>query len=172
MNKELFEFSAVKLGEEIKSRRISCVEVVKSYIERIKNIDSEIKSFVTVLDKEAVKQAEEIDKKISSGEKVGSLAGVPVAIKDNMMITGIPTTCSSKILKNYVAPYDATVIRKLKDEGVVFIGKTNLDEFAMGSSTENSAFFTTKNPWNTDCIPGGSSGGSAACVSARMAPVS
>jgi len=171
MDKDIAGFSAVELAEKIRSKKISCVEAAGASIERIKRLDPRVKAFVTVTEKEALEAAKLIDDKIARGEAAGALAGVPVAIKDNMMIAGIPTTCSSKILKGYTAPYDATVIEKLKNEGAVFVGKTNLDEFAMGSSTENSAFFTTRNPWNTDCIPGGSSGGSAASVAAMMAPL-
>ncbi|MFH1368979.1 MAG: Asp-tRNA(Asn)/Glu-tRNA(Gln) amidotransferase subunit GatA [Elusimicrobiota bacterium] len=163
---DIINLSATELAEKIRKREISSVEVTKAFLARINGVEPKVKAFITVLEKQALEQA-----KAADGGRTGKLCGVPVAVKDNMMINGAKTTCSSKILENYTAPYDATVIRKLKEEGAVFIGKTNLDEFAMGSSTENSAFHTTKNPWNTDCIPGGSSGGSAASVAARMAPV-
>jgi aspartyl-tRNA(Asn)/glutamyl-tRNA(Gln) amidotransferase subunit A len=117
----------------------------------------------------ALAQARSIDERLARGEKVGALAGVPVAVKDNLCTTDAPTTCASKILANYLPPYDATVVRKLREADAVIVGKTNLDEFAMGSSTENSAFFTTRNPWNLECVPGGSSGGSAAAVAAGFA---
>lgn len=168
----ILNLSAADIAKKIKAKELTSSKVTEVFIEKIKNDDPKIKSFVTVLEKEAMEQAASVDSKINSGENLGLIAGVPVAIKDNMMITGTQTTCSSKILKGYISPYDATVIKKLKSADAVFIGKTNLDEFAMGSSTENSAFETTRNPWNMECIPGGSSGGSAACVAARMAPIS
>jgi aspartyl-tRNA(Asn)/glutamyl-tRNA(Gln) amidotransferase subunit A len=169
---DILNLSAKTIADKIKKRELSSVEAVKACLARVKEVEPKIKAFVTVMEKEALAQAEEVDRKIAKNEISGDLCGVPIAIKDLLMIAGIPTTCSSKILKNYIAPYDSTVITKLKQEGAVFIGKTNMDEFAMGSSTENSAIHTTRNPWNTDCIPGGSSGGSAACVSAGMSPVS
>jgi aspartyl-tRNA(Asn)/glutamyl-tRNA(Gln) amidotransferase subunit A len=171
MQNDILKNSAAEIARKIKAKEISSVETAKIFIERIQAVEPKIKAFVTVLEKEALAAARKTDEKIARGEKTGMLAGVPIAIKDNMMITGVPTTCSSKILKNYIAPYDSTVIEKLAAQDAVFIGKTNLDEFAMGSSTENSAFQTTRNPWNTDYIPGGSSGGSAASVAARMAPL-
>jgi aspartyl-tRNA(Asn)/glutamyl-tRNA(Gln) amidotransferase subunit A len=172
MTNELLNFTATELAARIKARTLSSTEVTRAYLERIKKCEPALHAFVTLLEKESLDQARRVDEKIASGEPVGPLAGVPIAIKDNMMITGARTTCSSKILENYIAPYDSTVITKLKEAGAVFIGKTNLDEFAMGSSTENSAFGATRNPWNADYIPGGSSGGSAAAVAARMAPLS
>ncbi|MBI3547886.1 MAG: Asp-tRNA(Asn)/Glu-tRNA(Gln) amidotransferase subunit GatA [Elusimicrobia bacterium] len=161
--------TAVEIAEQVGSGKIKAVEVAQAFLARIKVLDPKLKAFVTILEEQALEAARAVDAR-PAGRK-GRLAGVPVAIKDNLMISGAPTTCSSKILEGYVAPYDATVIEKLRAEGAVFVGKTNLDEFAMGSSTENSAFFKTKNPWNLDCVPGGSSGGSAAAVAARMAPL-
>lgn len=169
---ELYNLTAVEIVEKIKKKQVSAKEITKSFLERIKSIDPKINAFVSVYSEDAVKQAQEIDRKINSGVPIGKLAGLPVAVKDNMCIRGQKTTCSSKILENYVAPYDAAVIKKLKDADAVIIGKTNMDEFAMGSSTENSAFMVTKNPWDLKRIPGGSSGGSAAAVASLMSPVS
>lgn len=172
MKTNIFDLTAGELAKKIKSGELTSLEVTGEYLEQINRAEPKIKAFVSVLGKEALEQARFVDEKLKRKEKTGELAGVPVAVKDNLMITGVRTTCSSKILENYTAPYDATVIEKLRDADAVFIGKTNLDEFAMGSSTENSAFGTTRNPWNTNYIPGGSSGGSAAAVAARMAPLS
>ena len=169
---KITEMSATELAKQVKTKQLSATEVVKSHLANIDSVDGGINAFLKIFHENAVKQAEIIDKKIANNEQVGKLCGVPVAIKDNICIKNTVTTCASKILENYVAPYNATVINKLISEDAVFIGKTNMDEFAMGSSTENSAYKKTKNPYNKDCIPGGSSGGSAACVSAKMAPVS
>jgi len=169
---DIKNFSAVEIVEKIKKREMSAVEVTKYFLDRIERFDAKIAAFLYVFKNNALKDAEVIDKKIKNNSPVGILAGLPVAIKDNICIKGKKTSCGSKILKDYVSPYDATVIEKLKKEDAVFIGKTNMDEFAMGSSTENSAYFVTKNPWDTRRIPGGSSGGSAASVSSGMVPVS
>ena len=147
--------------------KISSVELTQACLERIKKVDPEVKAYLYVNEEWALEQARLADEKRKAG-KPGKLLGIPLAIKDNILIKGHPTTCASKILQNYIAPYDATVILKLKKEGAVFLGKTNLDEFAMGSSTENSAFFPTKNPWDLERVPGGSSGGSAVAVACRM----
>jgi aspartyl-tRNA(Asn)/glutamyl-tRNA(Gln) amidotransferase subunit A len=164
--------TALEISEAVRSGKVSAEEVAKQYLAKIAQGDSQVKAFVTVLEKEALAQARAVDEKRRKGEALGALAGVPVAVKDNIMVEGIKTTCSSKILENYVAPYDGAVTQKLKEADAVIVGKTNLDEFAMGSSTENSAFFKTRNPWNLDCVPGGSSGGSAAAVAAGFAPIS
>jgi aspartyl-tRNA(Asn)/glutamyl-tRNA(Gln) amidotransferase subunit A len=168
---EITDLSAVELANKIKNREISAVEVTRKYLDNIGAREDSICAFMGVFDKDALRQAGDVDKKIKKGIAVGELAGVPVAIKDNMCIKNTKVTCSSKILENYVSPYDATVITKLKKADAVFIGKTNMDEFAMGSSTENSAFKVTKNPRDSNCIPGGSSGGSAASVGSNMVPV-
>ncbi|OGS47458.1 MAG: aspartyl/glutamyl-tRNA amidotransferase subunit A [Elusimicrobia bacterium RIFOXYD2_FULL_34_15] len=165
---ELYNLTACEIIDKVKKKEISAKEIVGSFLQRLEKLDKKLCAFNSVFAEKALKQADEIDK----NNKKGMLAGLPIAIKDNMCIKGEATTCSSKILKNYIAPYDATVIEKLKNEGAIFVGKTNMDEFAMGSSTENSAFFTTKNPWDLNRIPGGSSGGSAVSVAASMSPVS
>jgi aspartyl-tRNA(Asn)/glutamyl-tRNA(Gln) amidotransferase subunit A len=147
-------------------REISAVELATAALQRIKETDEVIHAFVTVTGEKALTAAEEADRKRAAGETVGMLAGIPMALKDNICTKGIRTTCSSRILDNFVPPYDAAVTELLQQSGAILLGKTNLDEFAMGSSTENSAYFTTRNPWDTACVAGGSSGGSAAAVAA------
>ena len=149
-------------------KKFSALELTKFFLNKIKKEDRKISSFITVTDDLALSQAKEVDKLISAGKKIPILAGVPVAVKDNILVERIKATCASKILENYVAPYDATCIKKLKELGAVILGKTNLDEFAMGSSTEHSAFFPTKNPHDLTRVPGGTSGGSAAAVAANL----
>jgi aspartyl-tRNA(Asn)/glutamyl-tRNA(Gln) amidotransferase subunit A len=150
-------------------KKISAVELAQSVLQRVQGLDEKIQGYMTVTADQALAQAKAVDDKIARGEKIAPLAGIPMAIKDNICTEGIKTTCSSKILANFVPPYDATVMRKLQDVDGVMVGKTNLDEFAMGSSTENSGFFTTRNPWDLERVPGGSSGGSAAVVAADEA---
>ncbi len=166
---ELYQLTAHELHDKLLNEEISAIEVVESLFTRIEAVESDVKSYITLTKEEALKQAEEIDEKLANGEEVSDLVGIPVALKDNLSTTGIRTTCASKILHNYQPPYDATVVENLTEAGAVFPGKTNLDEFAMGSSTENSAFQTTKNPWDLERVPGGSSGGSAAAVAADEA---
>jgi len=152
-------------GKLLREKKISSVELTKDYLERIRQVESKVHAFVTVTDELALEQARKADGLIAGG-KAGPLTGIPIVIKDNMCTRGIKTTCSSKMLQNFVPPYDATVVEKLNAQGMVTMGKSNLDEFAMGSSTENSALFVTHNPWDVSRVPGGSSGGSAVAVAA------
>ncbi|WP_294402262.1 Asp-tRNA(Asn)/Glu-tRNA(Gln) amidotransferase subunit GatA [uncultured Clostridium sp.] len=161
-----------EMVSKIKSRELSSEEVVSSYLTNILEKEPQVNAFLTIMSEEALAKAEEIDKKIAAGEKLGALAGIPIAVKDNICTEGVSTTCASKMLEDFVPPYDATVIKKLLAEDAIIIGKTNMDEFAMGSSTENSAFKKTVNPRDLSRVPGGSSGGSAAAVGAEMCPVS
>lgn len=167
---ELYDKTALEIGCMIKNKEISSVEATKAYIENIKKKDGEINSFVTLLEEEALKQAEEVQAKIDSEELTSPLAGVPMAIKDNICAKDILTTCSSKMLYNFKPPYDAAVTEKVKAMGAVIVGKTNLDEFAMGGSTETSYYGVTKNPFDLERVSGGSSGGSAAAVAAGLVP--
>ena len=169
---ELYKLTAHELRDMIKNKEITSVEATKSVLERIDNVENKVESYITVTGEEALERAAEIDKKIAAGEEVGALAGVPCAIKDNMCTKDVLTTCASKMLYNFKPPYNATVVEKLGAAGTVTLGKVNMDEFAMGSSTENSYFKKTKNPYDLTKVPGGSSGGSAACVAADEAPFS
>ncbi len=164
----LWQKSAKEIVELIRSGEVKTSEVVESFINRFEETEEKVKAYITPLFEKALDRAKELDEK----QPEGKLFGLPIAIKDNIVIKGERTTCASKILENFISPYDATVIEKLKRENALFVGKTNMDEFAMGSSTEHSAFFPTKNPWDTERVPGGSSGGSAATVSVMSAPVS
>jgi aspartyl-tRNA(Asn)/glutamyl-tRNA(Gln) amidotransferase subunit A len=168
----LADCSAAELLRDLAARKVSSVELVNAYAERICAHDGEVKAFLHLDIDAALARAKEIDERRASGKPVGKLAGLPVAIKDVLCTAGVKTTCASKILQNFVPPYDATVVEKLQAADAVLIGKTNMDEFAMGGSTENSAYFKTTNPWDVTRVPGGSSGGAAACLAAGMAPLS
>lgn len=160
--------TAVELGKAIKAGEVTVADAVNAFYDQIDRVEKDINSYVTVIDREtALEKAEAIQKQIENGTLTGPLAGVPVAIKDNMCTTGVKTTCSSKILYNFEPTYTATAVENLERAGTVIIGKTNMDEFAMGSTTETSYFGETKNPWNTEHVPGGSSGGSCAAVAAE-----
>ena len=167
---EITELTVHELIEKLKNKELTSTEITQSYIDRIKEKEPEVQAFVTTLEDEAIKQAKEIDEKRATGEIENNLAGIPIGIKDNMCTKGIKTTCSSHMLENFVSPYDATVVEKLKSENLIDLGKLNMDEFAMGGSTEYSYFHKTYNPWNLNKVPGGSSGGSAAAVAANMVP--
>ncbi len=162
--------SAFELAAAIRSGEQSAVAAAETSFDTIDGRDEEIHAFLHLTKQRAHAQAEAVDKAVAAGQDPGPLAGVPIAIKDNMCTRGEPTTCSSKILEGWRPPYDATVIGRLEAAGAVIVGKTNLDEFAMGSSTENSAFGPTRNPRDTSRVPGGSSGGSAAAVAADFVP--
>jgi len=162
----LNQLTAHKAINLIKKKKATAYEIMQDIFNQIDKVDNLIKAFLVVEREEALKKAKEIDKKVKNGEKIPPLAGVAVAVKDIIATQGTETTCGSKILKGFIPPYDATVINRLKDAGAIIIGKTNMDEFAMGSSTENSAFGPTHNPWDLERVPGGSSGGSAAAVAA------
>ncbi len=163
--------TAAELLRRMEREELSCVEVTQAHLDAIDTHDQQIGAFLHVDADTALAQAEAIDRKRQSGESLGSLAGLPVAVKDMLCTKGQTTTCASRMLQRFVPPYDAHVITLLKQSDAVLIGKTNMDEFAMGSSTENSAFKITRTPWNRDCVAGGSSGGSAAAVAASMAPL-
>ncbi|MGB7443532.1 MAG: Asp-tRNA(Asn)/Glu-tRNA(Gln) amidotransferase subunit GatA [Coleofasciculaceae cyanobacterium] len=161
-----------ELHQQLISKERSAVEISQETLDKIEQLEPKVHSFLHVTADYALEQARQVDAKIAAGEEIGLLAGIPIGIKDNMCTKGIPTTCASKILGNFVPPYESTVTQKLKDAGAVMVGKTNLDEFAMGSSTENSAYQVTANPWDLSRVPGGSSGGSAAAVAAGECPIS
>ncbi len=167
---EIMDFTAVELGKKIQAKEISVEEAVRASFAQIEAVEGDVHAFVTQEEEGALQTAREVQEKIDNGTLTGPLAGVPVAIKDNMCTKGMRTTCSSKILENYVPTFTAEAVRRLAEAGAVVIGKTNLDEFAMGSTTETSYFGVTHNPWDTAHVPGGSSGGSCAAVSSQECP--
>lgn len=164
---DILDYTAVELSDKIKKKEVSVKETVMAVFDRIDKMESELNCYVELDRCRALESAQKVQEKIDNGEITGELAGVPVAIKDNICTKGIPTTCSSKILKNFVPTFSAQAVINLENAGAVIIGKTNMDEFAMGSTTETSCYGATKNPWNTEHVPGGSSGGSAAAVAAK-----
>lgn len=165
----LYDKTAHELHDMLAAREITSTELTQAVLNRMEETEDTVKAYLTITKDEALQQAKAADEKIARGEKIAFLEGIPGAIKDNICTKGIKTTCASKILQHFVPPYDATVTQKLQQQATVVLGKTNLDEFAMGGSTENSAYQITRNPWNTECVPGGSSGGSAAAVAAGSA---
>lgn len=168
MKTDFSGFTITQIHDGLLKKQFSAKELTQSFLDRISQKDKDISAFITLTYDLALSQSTKIDELISAGQNLPILAGVPCAIKDNILVEGVRTTCASKILENYIAPYDATCIKKLKEQGAVILGKTNLDEFAMGGSTENSGFFPTKNPVDLTRVPGGSSGGSAAAVAADL----
>jgi aspartyl-tRNA(Asn)/glutamyl-tRNA(Gln) amidotransferase subunit A len=168
---ELIKKTAAELAAAIAAGDVTAAEVTQAHLDRIGAVDGEVKAFLHVAADDALAQAREVDRKRAAGEQLGALAGVPVAVKDLFATAGMPTTCGSKILEGWVPPYESTITQRLRKAGAVLIGKTNMDEFAMGSSTENSGFWTSRNPWDLSKVPGGSSGGSAAAVAAHEAPL-
>jgi aspartyl-tRNA(Asn)/glutamyl-tRNA(Gln) amidotransferase subunit A len=168
---DLHDLTAAELGTALAAGETSSVELTRTYLDRVQALDGALHAFLHVDAEGAVAAARAVDARRGGGEQLGPLAGIPVAVKDLLCTTGQPTTCGSRILEGWVPPYDATVVARLRSAGMPILGKTNLDEFAMGSSTEHSAYGPTRNPWDTDRTPGGSGGGSAAAVAARLAPL-
>jgi aspartyl-tRNA(Asn)/glutamyl-tRNA(Gln) amidotransferase subunit A len=163
--------SAAEMAKALSAKEITSVELTQAHLDRIDTVDSDVKAFLHVDKEGALAQAAAVDADRAAGKKLSAIAGVPLALKDVLAQRGVPTTAGSKILQGWKPPYDSTVVSKLKDSGVVILGKTNMDEFAMGSSTENSGYGPTFNPWDLSRTPGGSSGGSAAAVSSFEAPL-
>lgn len=171
MSNELFNLTAAELADQLAAGNVSAVEVTQAHLDRIAATDEVLNSFLHVSSETALDTARRVDERRAAGEDLPTLAGVPVAVKDVVVTRGIPTTAASKILEGWIPPYDATIVTKMQAAGLPILGKTNMDEFAMGSGTENSAFGPTRNPWDTDRIPGGSGGGSSAAVAGFQAPL-
>ncbi|MGI0020969.1 MAG: amidase, partial [Nitrososphaera sp.] len=167
----LYKLDAASVAQGVRNRDFSAEEYIYQVMERIEQVEPKVNAFVTV-NKDAIEQARSLDKKIRDGGEAGPLAGVAVSIKDNICVRGMRTTCASKMLDNYVPPYDATVVKRLLEAGAIIVGKVNLDEFAMGSTTEFSRHGATRNPWDISRVPGGSSGGTAASVAAMECALS
>ena len=165
----LYDLTLTEVASKIKNKEVTIKEVLDDIYSRIEDVEPKVDAYITLTKDLAYKRAEELQEKLNNGEDIGVLGGVPIAIKDNICTNGVKTTCASKMLENFTPIYDATVVKKLEEAGAIIVGKTNMDEFAMGSSTETSYFKKTKNPWNLNRVPGGSSGGSAAAVSSDMA---
>ncbi|MFN2624188.1 MAG: amidase, partial [Chthoniobacterales bacterium] len=168
----LKNITADKLVALYKNRDLTVTEVIKSVYEEIEKVDGDVRAFLSTCPERALDEARRMDAKIAAGEPLEPLAGVPVGIKDNMAVRDLPTTCASRVLEGYVPPYTATAVERLRSAGAIIVGKTNCDEFAMGSTTENSGYFITRNPHNLDRVPGGSSGGSAASVASGTSLIS
>ena len=166
---KLYDKAAHELHDLLQRKEISSTELTKDVLARMDEVEGDVGAYLTQTRETALREAASADEKIARGEQIAFLEGIPGAIKDNICTKGVKTTCASKILENFVPPYDATVMEKIAAEHPVILGKLNMDEFAMGGSTENSAYQKTHNPWNLDCVPGGSSGGSAAAVAAGTA---
>lgn len=167
---EITELTVHELQEKLKSKELTITEITKAYVDRINEKENDVQAFVTTLTDEALIKANNLQAKKEQGKISGDFAGIPIGIKDNMCTKGVKTTCSSKMLENFISPYDATVVERLNEENIINLGKLNMDEFAMGGSTEYSYFKKTRNPWDLNKVPGGSSGGSAAAVAANMVP--
>ena len=167
---EITKLTVHELQEKLKAKELTITDITKAYVDNIKKHEKDVQAFITPITDEAIKNAENIQAKVESGEIKGSLAGIPIGIKDNICTKGIKTTCASKMLENFVSPYNATIMEKIEAENMINLGKLNMDEFAMGASTEYSYFKKTRNPWNLNTVPGGSSGGSAAAVASNMVP--